>query len=158
MLEIEWEEYLEREDLKYATDEMLDLNEKKVGRKLPASLRKMMKEHGGQTPLNLIPRYPNGKKWYIECIYHAHFDDDEDDGYTIPFSTSCLEDEDYLNYVPFSNRGNVFLCLDYNIRDVDPPVVMVIRDHGPDAPGIKLAENFTEFLEKYTIPMDQVEE
>lgn len=157
MIEIKWEEYLERDDLKYATDELLDKNEQEIGHKLPESLRGIMKEHGGQKPLNLIPEFPNGKKWFIECIYHAYFNDNEDDEYSIPDGVSCLADEDYLNYVPFSDRGNVFLCLDYNIREIDPPVVAVIRDHGPDSPAIRLADNFDEFLKKYTVPMDQVE-
>jgi len=158
MIEIEWEEYLGRENLKIATDELLDLNEKEIGRKLPESLRKIMKKHGGEGPLNLVPIYPNGKRMIIECVYHAYFDDEEDDGYTIPFSTDCLKDDYYLNYVPFSHRGNVFLCLDYNVKAIDPPVIFVFRDSPPDDPVHRhlLADNFDEFLKKYTIPMSEV--
>ena len=157
MIEIEWEEFA-GDHLRNATDEMLDKNEDWIGRKLPVSLRQMMQEHGGEKPLNLIPKFPNKKVMLIECIYHAYFEEKEDNGYTIPFGTSALTDEDYLNYVSFSHVGNVFLCLDYNVREIDPPVIFVFRDSPSDDPDHRhfLAENFDEFLEKYTVPMDQV--
>ncbi|MCP4748500.1 MAG: SMI1/KNR4 family protein [Desulfobacteraceae bacterium] len=159
MIEIEWENFLSESYLKTATNEMLDKNEKLIGKKLPKSLRSIIMEHGGQKPLNLVPIYPNGSRMSIECIYHAYFEDDKYDGYTIPFGTSALADEDYLNYVAFSYKSNVFLCLDYNVREINPPVVMVIRDSVPDDPKHKhfLADDFNEFLEKYTVPMDEVE-
>jgi len=158
MIEIEWEEFV-GDHLRKATDEILDKNEKEIGKKLPESLRNIMKEHGGEKPLNLIPKFPNGKDMLIECIYHAYFEDEEDFDYTIPDGTSCLLDENYLNYVVFSNVGNVFLCLDYNVREIDPPVIFVFRDSPPDDPDHRyfLAENFSEFLERYTVPTSEVD-
>jgi hypothetical protein len=159
MIKIEWENHLSADHLRKSDDELLDKNENWIGKKLPSSLREMIKEHGGQTPLNLIPKTPKGKKLYIECIYHAYFEDETYDGYTIPFATSALEDDDYLNYIAFSNVGNIYWCLDYNIREIEPPVILLIRDYTPNDPDhrILLADTFNEFLEKYTVPMDQVE-
>ncbi|MCP4326681.1 MAG: SMI1/KNR4 family protein [Alteromonadales bacterium] len=147
-----WEDYIERDDLKTCTEEDLKKEEQKVGVVLPDALKTLIKEHGGQSPDNLVPIYPNGKRMTIDCIYHAYADD-EDDGYTISFKTSCLADDDYNNYVVFSNKGNVFLALDYNVREVDPPVVFIFRDSLPDDPDHQylLADNFQDFLDKYTV-------
>ena len=153
MKDIIWEDYLERDDLKFCTEEELKKEEQKVGSILPDALKNLIKEHGGQTPVNLKPIYPKGKSMTIVCIYHAYPDDDEDGGYTISFKTSCLADENYNNYVVFRNKSNVFLALDYNVREIDPPVVFIFRDSLPDDPEHRyfLADNFQAFLEKYTV-------
>lgn len=153
MKEIIWEDYLERDDLKTCTEADLKKEEQEVGVILPDALKTLIKEHGGQSPENLIPIYPKGKNMTLECIYHAYPDDDEDGGNTISFSTSCLADEDYNNYIVFSSKGNVFLALDYNVREIDPPVVFIFRDSLPDDPEHRyfLADNFQEFLDKYTV-------
>jgi hypothetical protein len=153
MKQIIWEEYLEREDLKTCTEADLEKEEQEVGVILPKALKFLIMNHGGQSPENLIPIYPNGKRMIIECIYHAYADDDEDDGYTISFSTSCLKDDGYNHYIAFSHRGNVFLALDYNVREIDPPVVFIFRDSPPNDPEHRylLADTFQEFLEKYTV-------
>lgn len=151
MKEIIWEDYLERDDLKTCTEADLKKEEQKVGVILPESLKDLIKEHGGQSPVNLIPIYPKGKSMTIVCIYHAYPDDNEDGGYTISFKTSCLADEDYNNYIAFSNKGNVFLALDYNVRKINPPVVFVFRDSPPDDPEHRylLADSFDEFLVEF---------
>lgn len=148
-----WAEFLERDDLKTCTLEDLEKEEKEIGFTLPDTLKKMMMEHGGQYPENLIPKYPNGHDMLIDCLYHAFSDDDEDHSYTISSSTSCLADEDYINYVSFGNVGNVFLVLDYNVRKTNPPVVIIMRDSIPEDPDHRhlLADNFDQFLEKYTV-------
>lgn len=153
MKSIIWDKYLNKEGLNTCSLEDIKKEEDEVGFSFPNTLKKMMMEHGGESPENLIPKYPNGKSMTIECIYHAYGDDKEADTYTISDSTSCLADEDYLNYVPFSHKGNVFLALDYNIREIDPPVVFIFRDSLPDDPDHRhlLADNFDEFLEKYTV-------
>lgn len=153
MKNIIWEDYIHRDDLKTCSIEALEKEENEIGFTLPDALKKLMMEHGGQKPVNLIPSYPSGHEMSVECIYHAYGDDDEADGYTISFITSCLVDDDYLNYVPFSHKGNVFLALDYNVRKIEPPVVFIFRDSLPDDPDHKhfLAENFDAFLEKFTV-------
>lgn len=152
MKEIIWDEYLKREDLRTCSADTINELEEEIGYELPEQLKNMMMSHGGQSPTNLIPKYPNGKDMAIECIYHAYSDDDEYDSYTIPDSLSCLADEDYINLVPFSDRGNVFLVLDCNKRVEDPPVAFLFRDFPPNDPRClhQIADNFDEFLEKYT--------
>ena len=153
MKEIIWEEFLEREDLKTCTEADLNKEEQKVGVVFPDALKALMKKHGGQTPINLVPLAPNGTEMSLECLYHAYADDDEADGYTISFATSCLVDDGYNNYVVFSDQSNVFFALDYNVREIDPPVVFVFRDSPPDDPDHRylLADNFQAFLDKYTV-------
>ncbi|GAA3923869.1 SMI1/KNR4 family protein [Litoribacillus peritrichatus] len=153
MKTIQWEEYLERKDLQTCTREQIEKEEKEVGFIFPELLKQIIMEHGGQKPVNLIPKYANGTDMSIPCIFHAYSNDKEDYGYTISSATECLVEEDYLNYVVFCNKGNVFVSLDYNVRPIDPPVVMVIRDSLPDDPDHRhfLAENFHEFLDKYTV-------
>ena len=153
MKNIIWEDYLDREELQFCSLEDIQKEEKKIGHVLPNALKKLMMEHGGQSPENIVPKYPNDHDMLIDCLYHAFSEDDEDHAYTIPFATACLANEDYLKYVPFGNIGNAFLTLDYNIRATDPPVVMVIRDSPPNDPDHRhfLAENFDAFLEKFTV-------
>lgn len=153
MKEIIWDDYLYRDDLKTCTEERINREEQKVGVILPESLKFLMMKHGGQTAENLIPIYPNGMEMAFVCLYHGYPEDKEADGYTISFKTSCLVDEGYKNYIVFSNTGNVFLALDYNVREIDPPVVFIFRDSLPDDPEHRyfLADNFQEFLDKYTV-------
>ena len=158
MIEIDWETYL-GDDLRSATVEDLKATEKRINQILPDALKNLIQEHGGETPLNLVPRHPDGRQMIIECIYHAHLNDADYDSYTIPSATSCLEDEGYVSLVAFCDTENVFLCLDYGVRSIDPPVVLVNRSFTPNDPKHKyvLADNFEEFLEKCTIPMNQVD-
>lgn len=158
MIEIEWEAYL-GDDLRIATTEDLNETEKRISKSLPDALKNLMLKHGGETPLNLIPQHPDGRQMTIECIYHAHLNDVDYNSYTIPSATSCLEDEGYVGLVAFCDTENVFLCLNYGARSIDPPVVLVNRSFTPSDPKHKhfLADSFKEFLEKYTVPMNQVD-
>lgn len=158
MIDIEWEAYL-GDDLRIATAEDLKETEQRINRSLPDALKRIIQKHGGETPLNLIPQHPDGRPMTIECIYHAHLNSTDYNSYTIPSATSCLEDEGYADLTAFCDTENVFLCLDYSVRDVNPPVVLVNRSFMPEDPKHKhvLADNFEAFLEKYTVPMNAVD-
>lgn len=153
MKEIIWEDYLYRDDLKICTEAELKSEEVKVGVILPETLKSLIMLHGGESPENLTPIYPKGKNMTIECIYHAYPKDDKYGSYTISFATSCLAEGGYNNYVAFSNKGSVFLALDYNVRKLDPPVVFVFKDSPSDDPEHRyfLADSFDEFLECFTL-------
>lgn len=157
MHEIEWEDYLYRADLALAGEDTLNSLEKRLGFKLPSTLRLMMAEHGGQAPLNLVPAYPNGKPMTMDCLFHAHADDKEYPSDSPYFGYTALKDDGYGEKVSFSSSGNVYLCLDYNENKANPPVVFIFRDSVAEDPDhkFKLADNFDEFLDKYTVPPDQ---
>ncbi|MBI3897428.1 MAG: SMI1/KNR4 family protein [Gammaproteobacteria bacterium] len=146
-----WEKYLNK-DLARASESDVKAVEGELGRVLPESLKKLMMEHGGETPVNLSVRYPNGKEMALECLYHAHTGQSE--VYTTAWQTPNLAEQGYENLVPFADSaGSVFLCLDYSVREKDPPVVMLFRGYMTTDPDHKrrLAYNFDEFLKKYTV-------
>lgn len=163
-MSIEWEHYLADEsdpsiNPLAATDDQLDALSSRFNVKLPKSFREMLASNAGMTPMNLRPRFASGEAVELDCINHADLtpEDKDDLPYLIDFSTSALKDEGYTGLLCFSVKGNTFYCLDYGVRKMDPPVVVINRDCPPDDPEHKynLADNFDEFLAKYTVPPDQ---
>ncbi len=159
MIDIVWQPYLSRSDIKKASLDQVETLEKRISLKIPPLLASMLTSHGGECPLNLIPRYSNGEPMFIECIYHMYHNDLQYGSYSVLYSYETLIDEGYEKLIPFSRKEEVYLCLDYSQAKSFPSVVFLFRGDPVDDPDHKmlLANSFDEFLEKYTIPSDQVD-
>ncbi|WDE13722.1 hypothetical protein [Thalassomonas haliotis] len=71
MKSIIWKEYLKKDGLNICSWEGLEKEENEIGFTLFETLKQMMMKHGGQSPENLLPKFPRGKSMSIECLYHA---------------------------------------------------------------------------------------
>lgn len=150
-----WEDYLYDENIANTTEEHMRATERAIGHPIPEPLRKMMIEHGGQSPTNLLPRYKNGKRMEPDCLFHVHPspEDPRSIAYTPDFVRTALVEAGFANLIPFASTASTCLCLDYGQSAGQPAVVIIDRDCPPDDPDSRhpQADSIMEFFERYVV-------
>ncbi|MGD9366024.1 MAG: SMI1/KNR4 family protein [Desulfobacteraceae bacterium] len=150
-MDLRFEDYL---DINLPGPADVSKAEQTLGLKFPESYKEILLVGAGKRPVNLQPVSPKGTKLGFRCFYHVAFDHDDD---TFLANVDEMEAWGYGDkLLTFSdNGGGVRYCLDYREKVEAPPVVIVLLDseRGVESAVRKIAENFDEFLEKYTVPM-----